>query len=46
MTGLELPGYVGIMKEQCGGCVACGACGSGNWALIVLVAVGVYLVGA
>lgn len=43
MTGLELPEYIGIMKEQCGGCAACGACGQ-SWALVVLVAVGVYFV--
>lgn len=41
MTGLELPGYIGIMKEQCAGCGACANCGW-SWALVVLIAVTVY----
>ncbi len=43
MTGLELPGYIGIMKDQCSGCGVCMGCGS-SWALVTLVAAAVYFV--
>ncbi len=43
MTGLELPMYVGIMKEQCNGCAGCMGCGA-SWALVVLVAATVFFV--
>ena len=43
MTGIELPMYVGIMKDQCSGCSGCMGCGA-NWALVTLVAAAVYFV--
>ena len=40
--GINLPMYLGA-ATQCGTCVVCGSCGR-NWAAVVLLAVGVYLV--
>jgi len=41
MIGFELPGYVGIMAEQCMSCSGCMGCGW-SWALVVLVAATVF----
>jgi len=41
MTGLELPGYVGIMAEQCTSCSGYMNC-QWSWALVILVAAVVF----
>jgi len=41
MAGFELPGYIGIMKEQCMTCGVCMSC-QWSWALVVLVAATVF----